>query len=124
MAVFITRVPAKVMASAITVFCVVGAFAINNSLFDVYLMIIFGVVGYIMDKVRMPVAPLVVGLILGQMMDVSLHQALIISGGSWLVFLQSPVSALLLGLAALSLTSGTPLGAWIVRQFKRAVGRG
>ena len=108
-AVFITRVPAKVMATAITIFCVIGAFAINNSFFDVYLMVIFGVLGYIMDKVKVPVAPLVVGLILGQMLDVSLHQALLISGGSWWVFLESPVSAILLFLAALSLTSGTGL---------------
>ncbi len=122
-AVFITRVPAKVMASAITVFCIIGAFAINNSFFDVYLMVIFGVLGYIMDKVKVPVAPLVVGLILGQMLDVSLHQALLISGGSWWVFLESPVSAVLLGLAALSLTSGTPLGAWIVGRVKKVFGR-
>jgi putative tricarboxylic transport membrane protein len=123
-AVLITRVPAKVMASAITVFCVVGAFAINNSMFDVYLMIMFGMLGYIMDKVRVPVAPLVVGLILGQMLDVSLHQSLIISGGSWMVFFQSPVAATLLALAALSLTSGTPIGAWIVRKLKKLAGRG
>ena len=56
-AVFITRVPAKVMATAITIFCVIGAFAINNSFFDVYLMVVFGVLGYIMDKVKVPVAP-------------------------------------------------------------------
>ncbi len=118
-AVFITRVPAKVMASAITVFCVVGAFAINNSVFDVYLMLLFGVLGYIMDKVRVPVAPLVVGLILGQMLDVSLHQALIISAGSWWVFFESPVAAVLLSLAALSLTSGTPAGACIVKCLKK-----
>lgn len=122
-AVFITRVPARVMASAITVFCIIGAFAINNSFFDVYLMLIFGILGYIMDKVKVPVAPLVVGLILGQMLDVSLHQALLISGGSWWVFIQSPVSAVLLGLAALSLTSGTPLGAWIVGRAKKIFGR-
>ena len=117
-AVFITRVPAKVMATAITIFCVIGAFAINNSFFDVYLMVIFGVLGYIMDKVKVPVAPLVVGLILGQMLDVSLHQALLISGGSWMVFLQSPVSAILLFLALLSLTSGSGLSMKIKTWIK------
>lgn len=122
-AVFITRVPPKVMASAITVFCVIGAFAINNSFFDVYLMLGFGILGYIMDKVRVPVAPLVVGLILGQMLDVSLHQSLLISDGSWLVFVEEPISAVLLALASLSLTSGTPLGGMIVRTLKKALGR-
>jgi putative tricarboxylic transport membrane protein len=105
-AVFITRVPAKVMATAITIFCIIGSFAINNSLFDVYLMLIFGVLGYIMDKVKVPVAPLVVGLILGQMLDVSLNQTLIISRGSWRIFLETPIAATLLALAALSLLSG------------------
>ena len=119
-AVFITRVPAKVMASAITVFCVVGAYAINDSMFDVYLMVLFGILGYIMDKVKVPVAPLVVGLILGQMLDVSIHQSLIISGGSWWVFLQSPVAASLLGLAVLSLTSGTGLSGKIKTWLKRS----
>jgi putative tricarboxylic transport membrane protein len=118
-AVFITRVPAKVMAPAITIFCVIGAFAINNSFFDLFLMLLFGILGYIMDKVKVPVAPLVVGLILGQMLDVSVHQALIISGGSWRVFLESPVSALLLALAVLSLTSGTGLSGKIKKWLKK-----
>jgi putative tricarboxylic transport membrane protein len=121
-AVFITRVPARVMASAITIFCVIGAFAINNSFFDVYLMLIFGVIGYIMDKVKVPVAPLVVGLILGQMLDVSLHQSLIISGGSWGIFWDSPVAVVLLALAALSLTSGTGLVDIIKKRLKGSAG--
>jgi len=120
-AVFITRVPAKVMASAITIFCVIGAFAINNSFFDVYLMILFGILGYLMDKVQVPVAPLVVGLILGQMLDVSLHQSLIISGGSWWIFFQSPLAVILLALAALSLASGTGvtdnIGKWLKKSY-------
>jgi putative tricarboxylic transport membrane protein len=72
-----------------------------------------------MDKVKAPVAPLVVGLILGQMLDVSLHQSLIISGGSWWVFFQSPVSAVFLALAVLSLTSGTGLSGTIKKWLTR-----
>ncbi len=121
-AVFITRVPAKVMATAITIFCVIGAFAINNSFFDISLMLIFGILGYIMDKVRAPVAPLVVGLILGQMLDVSMHQALIISGGSWKIFFTEPISAVLLSLAGLSLFTGTPIMAFISGRVKRLFG--
>ena len=113
LAVHVTKVPPKVMATAITVFCVIGAFAINNSFFDVYLMLGFGILGYIMDKLKVPVAPLVVGLILGQMLDVSLHQSLLISGGSWMVFFQEPISLTLLCIALLSLLNGTPIMGYI-----------
>jgi putative tricarboxylic transport membrane protein len=117
MAIVVTRVPAKVMTTAIMIFCVIGAFAINNSFFEVYLMVGFGILGYIMDKVSVPVAPLVVGLILGQMLDVSLHQSLLISGGRWTVFFTEPISAVLMLLAALSLLSGTGLIERIKKQI-------
>ncbi len=119
LAVHVTKVPSKVLATAITVFCIIGAFAINNSFFDVYLMLGFGILGYFMDKLKVPVAPLVVGLILGQMLDVSLHQSLLISGGSWLVFFQEPISLGLLCLAFLSLLNGTPLMGYIKRTVQR-----
>lgn len=107
--IFVTRIENKVLSIAIVVLCVIGAFAINNSFFEVGLMLIFGILGYFMDKVKMPVAPLVVGLILGRMLDVSLHQSLLISQGSWMVFLTNPVSAVLLLLALFSLIQSTPM---------------
>ncbi len=117
-AVFVTRIPNKVLATAITVFCIVGSFAINNSFFDVYMMLGFGVLGYFMDKIKMPVAPLVVGLILGGMLDISLHQSLLISRGSWWIFFEYPLAVFLLVLAFLSLLSGTPAMAFIKRTIK------
>jgi putative tricarboxylic transport membrane protein len=119
LAVYITRVPAKIMATGIVIFAVVGSFAINNSFFDVYVMIIFGIVGYFMDKAKVPVAPLVIGLILGQMLDVSLHQSLIIGGGSFGIFLESPLAVALLSLAALSLLSGTGITGKIKKLLKK-----
>ena len=71
-------------------------------------MFIFGIFGYFMDKVKVPVAPMVVGLILGRMLDVSLHQSLLISHGSWSIFLTNPTCAVLLLLALISLIQSTP----------------
>ena len=118
----VTKIHNRILAVAITILCVIGAFAINNNFFDVGLMFCFGILGYFMDKLKIPVAPLVVGLILGHMLDVSLHQALLISGGSWSIFVTNPISAALLALALLSLIQSTP---WSVnwkkaRQSKKA----
>ena len=112
----VTKISNRILAVAIVILCVIGAFAINNNFFDVGLMFCFGVVGYFMDKLKIPVPPLVVGLILGHMLDVSLHQSLLISGGSWMVFLTNPISAVLLALAALSLVQSTP---WYAGWKKR-----
>ena len=112
MCITVTKIPNRILAVAITILCVIGAFAINNNFFDVGLMFAFGILGYFMDKLKIPVAPLVVGLILGHMLDVSLHQSLLISGGRWSVFITNPISAVLLVLALLSLIQATP---WYAR---------
>lgn len=106
--VCVTRVSNRVLAVAVVVLCVIGAFAINNSFFVVTTMLLFGVLGYFMAKVEVPVAPMVVGLILGRMLEVSLRQSLLMSRGSWMIFLRNPICAVLLLLALLSLIQATP----------------
>ena len=69
---------------------------------------LFGVLGYFMGKMEVPVAPIVVGLILGRMLEVSLRQSLLMSRGSWMIFLRNPICAVLLLLALLSLIQATP----------------
>lgn len=108
MCVCVTRVGNRVLAVAVVILCVIGAFAINNSFFDVTTMLLFGVLGYFMAKVEVPVAPMVVGLILGRMLEVSLRQSLLMSRGSWMIFLRNPICAALLLLALLSLIQATP----------------
>lgn len=106
--VYVTKISNKLLSVAVVILCIIGSFAINNSLFDVMLMFLFGIAGYFMDKVSIPVPPMVVGLILGRMLDVSLHQSLLISGGSWMIFLTNPICAILLLLALISLIQATP----------------
>jgi putative tricarboxylic transport membrane protein len=123
MAISVTRVKDKIMAPLIIVLCVIGSFSINNNIFDVILMFAFGILGYIMDKLKIPTAPMVVGLILGDMFNVTLHQSLLISHGSWAVFAKNPVSATLLVLALLSLLQSTPLFSWVRKYGSGKNGR-
>lgn len=121
--VYVTQVPNKVLAPVIIVLCIIGAFAINNSVFDVGMMLAFGLLGYLFDRLRIPTPPMVLGLILGKMLDGSLHQSLLISDGSYMIFFTSPISAGLLAVAAWSLIQNTPVGkkisGTIIGVFKR-----
>lgn len=98
------RTPSHILLVIITVLCVVGAFAIRNNLADVFIMIAFGVIGYSMHKLNIPVAPLAFGLILGPILEENFRRSLIVSDGDWFVFFQRPIALtmLLLSLAALT----------------------
>jgi len=89
------RVPQTILMPVIMVFCIVGAFAINNSVFGIAIMLIFGLVGYLMEENGFPVAPLILGLILGPLVERTLSQASIIARGDLLPFFERPVSMVL-----------------------------
>lgn len=94
-------IPPQIMALGILVMCVVGSFAIRNTLFDVGAMMIVGLVGYILMKVRIPVTPIVLGLILGPVLERESRTAMVMSEGDLSIFYTSVPSALFLGLAVL-----------------------
>jgi putative tricarboxylic transport membrane protein len=87
----------------ILLFCVLGAYSLKQSVFDIGLMILFGVLGYIFRKLDWPLAPTILALILGPMMERALRTSLEISGGDLSIFVRKPISAVLLGLAAVIL---------------------
>ncbi|MGH7267006.1 MAG: tripartite tricarboxylate transporter permease [Candidatus Rokuibacteriota bacterium] len=89
----ILRVPTPILTPLIILLSAIGAYAVNNTTLDVWLLLIFGVVGYIFKKLRYPLAPLVVALVLGDMTEEALRQSLIISDGSLLIFVQRPIAA-------------------------------
>jgi len=99
----IVQVRQAYLVPGILLFCLVGSFALNNSLFDLKMAIAFGLLGFIMQRYGYPVAPMVLGLILGPLMEDRLRQALVMSQGSWLIFVTRPISAILLILTVLSL---------------------
>jgi len=98
-----TRVPTTLILPCIVVLCVVGSFAISGSVMDVMVTIIAGVVGYILKKLDCPFSALIIGMVLGSLMEVNLRRAMIMSGGSLSIFVTRPVSLIFLIIALLSL---------------------
>jgi putative tricarboxylic transport membrane protein len=100
--VHVLRIPYPFLFPLIVLFCLIGAYSINNNIFDVFIMVLFGIIGYLMKKVRFEAAPMLLGMVLGLMMEEALRQSLIMSGGSFLIFLNRPISAgFILGAAVL-----------------------
>jgi putative tricarboxylic transport membrane protein len=89
----------------VAILCVVGSYAVQNSLFDVKAMLFFGVLGYFMRKFSFPIPPLLIAFILGPMVEDRLRQSLIISGGSPLIFFTSPISLVFIIVAAVSISA-------------------
>ena len=97
------QVPYRLLYPAILLFCCVGVYSINNNVFDVYVTALFGVLGWLFVKLECEPAPLLLGFILGPMMEENLRRALLLSRGDWSVFATRPISAVMLGMAAVLL---------------------
>jgi putative tricarboxylic transport membrane protein len=97
------QVPYRLLYPAILVFCCIGVYSLNNNVFDIYLTVIFGVIGYVWAKLKCEPAPMLLGFILGPMMEENLRRAMLLSRGDATVFATRPISAVMLGLAALML---------------------
>ena len=96
-------VPYRWLFPAIVLFCAIGVYSTNNNTFDVWMVGWFGIIGYIFIKLGMEPAPLLLGFILGPMMEENLRRALLLSRGDWSVLVTRPLSATLLALSALLL---------------------
>ena len=89
----VLRVPQHIIVPIIFVLCAVGSFAIAGRLFDVYVMLAFGLIGFVLRHFNYPVAPLVLGLVLGDLLEKNLRRALVLSDGSLVPFFTRPISA-------------------------------
>jgi len=98
-------VPYRFLFPFLLFFCVIGSYSINNSIFDVFVMFIFGIIGYIFKKFRYEPAPLVLAFVLGPQLENSLRQSLLMSGGSLSIFYIRPISLGFLAIALLILLS-------------------
>ena len=96
-------VPYKLLYPSIVLFCAIGVYSTNNNTWDIWIVGIFGFVGYLFHKLGCEPAPLLLGLILGPMMEENLRRALLLSRGDWSVFVTRPLSASLLAVAVLLL---------------------
>lgn len=85
--------PVGILMPLVLVFSAIGIYSVNGSIVDLGFMLVFGVLGYIFKKIDMPIAPLVLGVVLGDIMEQSFRKALTLSGGDPMIFIQSPLAA-------------------------------
>jgi putative tricarboxylic transport membrane protein len=95
----ILRIPFAIIAPVIVVICSVGAYTVHNKMFDVAMMLVFGVVGYVFKKLKYPLAPLVLALVLGDMAETAFRQSMLLSGGKVSVFFSNGLVGSIMGLA-------------------------
>ncbi|MBP1849515.1 tripartite tricarboxylate transporter permease [Rhizobium halophytocola] len=112
----VVQLPDSVLAAGIMVFAVLGAYALRNLTFDIWLTLGFGLIGYLMKKLQFPVAPVVLALVLGYLVETNFRTALVTSQGSYSIFFTDPVSALFLVLSVVSIV----LPLWRKRREKKA----
>jgi putative tricarboxylic transport membrane protein len=96
----ITKIPFRVLCPLIILFCLIGVYSIDSSIFDLWIMLIFGVFGYLMKKCDYEPAPLVLAYILGPMLDQAMRQSLILSEGSPVIFFSRPISGVCMAAGA------------------------
>jgi putative tricarboxylic transport membrane protein len=113
------KIPYGILFPLILLLTLVGCYSVNNNIFEVVLMILFGIIGYLMRKFQYEPAPLVLAFILTPYLESALRQSLIISHGSFLIFLEKPISCILIIVAFLSIFSSYILGVKRKVQFMR-----
>lgn len=94
----VVEIPSAVLTPIVAVLCIVGSYAINNSLFDIYMVLVFGVVGYVLPKYGFPVVPILIGFILGPMFEKGYRQSMIMSDNSLAIFTGRPICIFFLSL--------------------------
>ncbi len=102
---WIMRLPRSVVLTAVVLFSVVGSYALNNSMFDVWVMFVFALVGLFLESHKVPLAPMILGLILGPMVEENLRTGLIKTSGEFTPFFTRPISACLFGLLLVAFLS-------------------
>jgi putative tricarboxylic transport membrane protein len=114
----ILRVPFSVIAPIIVVICAIGAYTVHNSMFDVWMMLVFGVAGYAFKKLSYPLAPLVLAIVLGDRAEASFRQAMLVSQGDMRVFFSNGLVGTMTGLALALLF--WPIVTWLISRARRA----
>lgn len=111
------KIPFPILLPFILIIAITGTYATNNSVTEVYISLIFGVIGYFMKRADLPAAPVIMGIILGPLLETHFRRALIISNGSYVTFFTHPISAIFLSGAIFSIIY--PLLRWFIRQRRK-----
>ena len=115
---WVLLVPRERLMPVVFVLCVVGAYAITSRVFDIYVMLFFGLVGFVLRELKFPMAPLILGLVLGDLLEKNLTRGLVLSGGSIAPFFTRPVCMILSAITILSILWSIPA---VNQAFRNAV---
>ena len=110
----VLQIPYAYLYPLIIMFCIVGVYLVNNSIVDVWIMLAMGVLGYVLRKLDFDPAPLVLGLVIAPIFELSLRQSLIMSNGNWTIFLSRPIAAVLFAVCGVLLALA--LVSWLSRM--------
>jgi putative tricarboxylic transport membrane protein len=113
----ILRIPFSIIGPVIIAICAIGAYTVNSSFFDVAVMMVFGVLGYLFKKLKYPLAPLVLALVLGDMAEASFRQSMLLSQGSLGIFWSNPLVGSIVTLALIMLV--WPLFGFVRGKLRR-----
>jgi putative tricarboxylic transport membrane protein len=126
--IWVLQFPKSLIMPVIFVLCVVGSYAIAQRMFDVHVMLAFGIVGFVLRQLNFPMAPLVLGIVLGDLLEKSLRRGLVLSDGDLTPFFTRPISFVMFSLVAATILLNIPVlhraatQAWqgALRTFGRA----
>jgi putative tricarboxylic transport membrane protein len=116
----ILRIPFSVIAPIIVVVCAIGAYTVHNSMFDVWMMVVFGVAGYLFKKLSYPLAPLVLAIVLGDSAEAAFRQAMLVSQGDMTVFFSNALVGSITSLALFLLV--WPVITWLLARLRAGSG--
>ncbi len=119
----VLRIPPAIFMPIIAVLCVIGSYSLGTKVFNLYLMVPVGILAYFLTEMGYPIAPLVIGVILGPMADQNLRRALMVSGGSFAPVFTRPVALILFLVICLTVLSQTPLYRRVLKGIKAKIGR-
>jgi TctA family transporter len=111
------KLPRNIIWIGVVFFSIIGSYAINNNFFDIYIMLFAGLLGFFLEKLDVPLAPLILGLILGPMVEDNLRVGLIKTNGNFLPFITRPISLTIIIIMFLILFGGNIIS-FILRLFK------
>jgi putative tricarboxylic transport membrane protein len=112
----VLKIPYRILFPLIVLFCLIGAYSLKNGIFEVVVMIIFGIVGYLFRKFNYDGAPLLLALVLGPLFEINLRQSLLLSEGSFLIFFSRPISAVAVSIAIIIFT--IPVVSYFIKRGK------
>lgn len=115
----VLKIPYRVLFPLILLFCIIGAYSLNNSIFDIVLMFIFGILGYLFRRFKYEGAPLVLAFVLGPLFEINLRQSLILSKGDFFIFFTRPISAVVIAVTIIvAIISFVPQFSRLRRKYK------